>query len=489
MEKTNLKINLIFNTITQIMIYLTPLIVAPYISRVLLPEGVGQYSHAFSYVFYFSTAISLGFSSAGINKIAINRNEKEQYSKYFWAIMLEKFLLGIFFILIYFIFLFITKFDGKVNLNIGFALSIVLLNACIDVKFLFQGLEKFRVVSIVTMVTNILYAISIFLLVKDLNDILIYTILKSSIDLFINLILCFFSIKLIRKPKIDFDICKNIFKISLIFFLPTLLMTIGSQLDQTIVGVLCSDEEVGFYTQASKFPTLISNMTYSIAPVMLSRISYLYKGNLLNEVKSKLSKAFILAFFISIPCCIGLYSIGSIFIPTYFGDKFIPSIPILYILLINTIFSPLSSILINSYFYPTGKTFKLSLFLVCSLIGNILMTIFSIKILNLGGRGAALGTLLAEFILFISLFINTCKILDFKLIVSDLWKILISSFMIFLVIYLINLILNFSPLINVIFDIFIGVLVYCLITLITKEMFVTQILNNIIYKFKSKFNN
>ncbi len=488
-NKANLKTNLIFNTITQLIIYLTPLIVSPYISRVLLPEGIGQFSHASSYAFYFSAAISLGYASAGINKIAINRNDSQEYSKCFWAIMLEKLLLSILSISLYFIILCTTKFDGKVDFNVGYSLVIVLINACLDIKFLFQGLEKFRIISIITMISNFLYMVCIFLFVKNTNDVLIYTIFKSSIDLIINLFLWILAIKLVNRPTIDFNICWQVFKTSLIFFLPSLLMSIGTQLDQTIIGALCSDAEAGYYTQASKFPTLISNMTYSIAPVMLSRISFLYQEKKLDEVKNKMSKAFTLAFFISVPCCVGLYAIGSNFIPLYFGDEFSQSIPILYILLINTLFSPLSSILINSYFYPTKQTRKLTLFLFFSLVGNILMTVLGIAVFNLGGRGAALGTLMAECLLFGCLLACACNALDFKLILKDLWKILLAAATIFASIYLINFVLDFNEWVNLIIDISIGIMAYLVVTLITKETFIMQIFNSFVFRIKSSKNN
>lgn len=488
-KNTNLRTNLIFNTLTQFVIYLTPLIVAPYISRILLSSGIGQYSHAYSYVYYFSVAISLGFSATGINKIAANRNDKELYSKYFWAILFEKMLLTVISVSLYFVILSSTKFDGKVDFNVGCALVIVLIDSCLDIKFLFQGLEKFKMISIITMVSNLMYGISVFLFVKNENDVLIYTIMKSSFSFFIDLALYLPAVRLIAKPKTDVRASIQVFKTSLIFFLPTLLLSIGGQLDQTIIGALCSDAEVGYYTQAIKFPTLISNLTYSIAPVMLSRISFLYQENKLEEIKTKISQAVNLALFISIPCCIGLYSIGNLFIPLYFGDDFLSSIPILYILLINTLFSPLSSILINSYFYPTKQTFKLTIFLVCSLIGNIAISIFCITSLNLGGKGAAFGTLTAEFILFMCLLICSCKALNFKLIFKDLWKIVLSSFVMFFLIYFINKVVPFNNLINVFIDVIVGIFSFSFLGLITREYFFIQFLKSLKCRLRSILNH
>jgi len=82
-KKESLKANVVFSLLSQLVCYLAPLIVSPYISRVLGPTGIGSYSYAYSYVYYFSSAISFGFSSFGIKKISENRKSKEKLSQVF----------------------------------------------------------------------------------------------------------------------------------------------------------------------------------------------------------------------------------------------------------------------------------------------------------------------------------------------------------------------------------------------------------------------
>ena len=50
----NIKKNYVLNLIYQITAILLPLIVTPYIARVLLPEGVGVYSFCFAIITYFT---------------------------------------------------------------------------------------------------------------------------------------------------------------------------------------------------------------------------------------------------------------------------------------------------------------------------------------------------------------------------------------------------------------------------------------------------
>ena len=59
LPKKSLKVNFIFNFISQILNLILPLITAPYIARVLLEEGIGQFSYAFSIITYFTLPFSI----------------------------------------------------------------------------------------------------------------------------------------------------------------------------------------------------------------------------------------------------------------------------------------------------------------------------------------------------------------------------------------------------------------------------------------------
>jgi O-antigen/teichoic acid export membrane protein len=75
-KQKNLKLNIIFNAIYQIFVLIVPFITSPYVSRVLLPQGVGSYSLALSWVTYFSTVAAFGFLDYGTTILAMHRNDK-----------------------------------------------------------------------------------------------------------------------------------------------------------------------------------------------------------------------------------------------------------------------------------------------------------------------------------------------------------------------------------------------------------------------------
>ena len=53
--KRNIKKNYIFNLSYQLLLIIVPLLVTPYISRVLTASAIGQYSFSFSIITYFKS--------------------------------------------------------------------------------------------------------------------------------------------------------------------------------------------------------------------------------------------------------------------------------------------------------------------------------------------------------------------------------------------------------------------------------------------------
>jgi len=486
MNKTNFKANIIFSFISRLVIYLTPLFVAPYLSRVLGAEGIGIYSHAYSFVYYFFSAIGFGFSSCGINKIAEYRNDKEKYSAYFWTTF---FLRSIFFVIataVYILILVVNGFGHKVDLNIGLALLLVLISSLLENLFLFQGLEIFLIPSIGDCLVNIGYAVCIFCFVKNSSDVLLYTILKSAMNVVLYLGTSIISFHYLNKPKILWHSIGALLKESSLFFLPTILMSLGSQLDQSFIGSFCTEAEVGYYQQASKLPNIVSSLTYAISPVMLSRISYLYHEKKYDEIKEKITKGLTLALFISVPACVGLYSTGQLLLPLYFGEEFSASVVIMYILLPVCILSPIDSILINAYYYASKRNKYLTLSLAFAITSNIAATIINILVFNMGGKGAALGTLIAEIVLFTFLIIGAIKAVNFSKIGSDVWKILLGSGFVAFASTPCCYFLPVLPVYRVIISVLIGVLIYAITMLVTKEKIFCFILEGIKAKLKKQ---
>ena len=84
MSESNIKKNILFNSIYQLTNILVPLVTLPYLSRVLHAEGLGEYTFAYSVAYYFYIFIRLGLHSYGNRTIAYVKDDSRKLSKVFF---------------------------------------------------------------------------------------------------------------------------------------------------------------------------------------------------------------------------------------------------------------------------------------------------------------------------------------------------------------------------------------------------------------------
>ena len=99
MKKVNK--NFMYNMVYQILLYIIPLIVTPYISRVLGAENIGIYSYTYSIVTYFMLLTLLGINNYGTRNIARNHKNREKLSFTFSSIYYLQIIMGVIMLVIY----------------------------------------------------------------------------------------------------------------------------------------------------------------------------------------------------------------------------------------------------------------------------------------------------------------------------------------------------------------------------------------------------
>ena len=105
-----LRINFIFNFITQLITVVTPLIISPYISRVFDVNLIGDYNYCYSIVSIFGLFANMGISVYGVTLLAKVRDQKEERTKAFFELFGIKLIFAVLATIVYLILIF-TVFD------------------------------------------------------------------------------------------------------------------------------------------------------------------------------------------------------------------------------------------------------------------------------------------------------------------------------------------------------------------------------------------
>lgn len=318
-KQVSLKFNLFLNMIYEILIIITPLITAPYISRVLQPDGVGINSYTTSLLTFFTLFAALGTASYGKRVIASLRNNIKDYSKAFWEIeLITVFTTGI----CLFIWIIFSLFY-KTYRSYMLVLSFTLISTLFDISWLFGGLEKFQYIVSVNSICKIISIFCIFFFVREKNDVLLYTAIISLSTLIGTVTMWLFLPKQIVKSKIDFNSIKKHFKGTLIYFAPAVATSLYTILDKTLIGIITtSDSENGYYEQATKVINIVKSVCFNaINGVMMARASFLFSQNNIEKFHELRDTTYNLTSFLSVGASFGILGVARDFVPMFFRKR------------------------------------------------------------------------------------------------------------------------------------------------------------------------
>lgn len=390
------KKNLGYQTIYQILNTCLPLITSPYLARVLGSEKQGIFSYTQSIVNYFTLIAMLGVVNYGSRTIAICHDNFNERSNNFWNIYAVQVIASYLSILGYITYLIWTC---RENIIIATIQGLYLIGSLIDVNWLFFGVEKFKT----TVTRSILIRISsvalILLCVKSPDDLWKYAVIMAGSTFFSNAVLWLFvpkeidirAVKLIKWGQIKKHIKPNI-----ILFIPLLAMSVYHIMDKTMLGLLSTYDEVGYYYNADKIINIPIGIITGVGTVMLPRMTALIDENKINETNKLFSLSVESVFVVSTAMACGIACISNEFTPFFFGKGFEPCIILIMILSPVLIIKGLSQTSRMQYLIPSHKEkiFIQSVFLGAAV--NLLVN--AILISRLGAMGAVIGTLVAELV-------------------------------------------------------------------------------------------
>ena len=476
MKKASVSKNYLFNLAYHLISIFAPLIVVPYVSRILGASGMGVFGYTISIVTYFVLFGSLGLSLYGQREIAFVQNDKEKRSKVFFELMIIK-CISIPIVGLIFYFVFCRTGEYALYYRI---LLLELVGNLVDISWLYQGLEDFKKVFVRNIIIKLLYVVCSFVFVKTKDDIGIYLLIYSlstllgSLTLFINLN------KIIEKPN-KIELKKHI-KPLLKLFIPQIAIQVYVVLDKTMIGFILKDmSEVGYYEQAQKIIKVVLSLVTAISTVMMPRIAACYAENDKDKIKEYLFKTFNYAFIISIPMVFGILAISSKFVPSFFGEGYWQTVYIMNIMSIIIVFISLSNIIGVQYLLPTKREKGYTTSVVIGAIVNVILNFLLIS--KFKSYGAAISTVIAELSVTCVQFYFIRKDFNIKDILKLSKNYIFAGFIMFIICFFFNKAEFVRRTFIIILEIIIGTVSYFGILLLMKDKFLLDIYNTKIKKY------
>ena len=376
----------------EILIYIAPLITAPYIARVLGTSGTGIYSYTFSIASYFVIAIQLGVNIYGRREIA-SKLTPEERAKTFWSIFSCLFISFLICSVAYYVVLSFSSENMKKYLIWQY---LMLIAGWLDIGWFFFGIEQFKLAVSRNIVVKFFSLVLVFLLIHSENDVLRYVILMATTNVISVLVMWLALPKYLKKEKVTLRDISIHLKPLLVLAVPMISIQLYSLTDKVFLGLMMDLDAVGIYENMYKLSRVPVALITTMGTVLLPRITNLLAMGKDKETYNYIDKSLSLTLIIASACGFGLIAISPRLVPWYYGVEFSSGIPVLQVLSIVLLIIAWGNVFRNQYIIPRKLDNIYLVSVVAAAIINILFNLFFIPLW--GVVGAAIASVLSELV-------------------------------------------------------------------------------------------
>lgn len=408
----SLKKNFIYQTGYQVLATALPLITTPYINRVLGAEQLGTYTYVANIANYFTIFAMLGFNNYGSKMIAATKHNENELAHTFSSIRKLQCLMATVVVAIYLLFISLCIPEHK---SLYFIESLWIINCFIDINWFFWGMEKVKLTVNRNLIIKLITLLGVFIFVRSRNDILIYAFILVIGTILSDIYLISQVKKYVKGTKTTFYEMIAHIKPCIALFIPIVAMSIYQQMDKTMLGVLSTYEQVGYYSSVDKIVNIPLGIITGLGTVSLPRIVSLISENKIMEYKKVVEKSISLVMFMCSAIAFGILAVSQEFVPLFFGREFLPCVSLVSFLTFVIFFKAISTVLVNQILIPNDNE---KYYIISVFIGAFINLILNYSLIRkFDAVGAVYATLISELIVcFIQIFIcfnylNTLKII------------------------------------------------------------------------------
>ena len=395
--------NFFFLSLLQITNYIFPIITFPYLVRVLGIERFGLLAFATAVIAYFNIFVDYGFNLTATKEVSIHRNDKQKLNEIFSSVLIIKsiFLVISFIILTVIVFSF-TKF--KEHYIIYYLTFGTVLGHVLFPQWFFQGLEQMKYITLMNILSKMIYTISIFIFIHTANDVWKVPLLNSLGFILAGMV----ALSIIKKDfEIDFilpniQILKRYILEGWHIFLSNVAISLYTISTIFILGLFTNNIIVGYYAAADKIRSAFQGILGPISQTIYPHIVHKVKISKEQAIKF-IRNAAILISILGTTLSLVLFLFADFWVELFLGEKYTRSIAVLQIIA----FLPLIVGLSNIFGIQTMVTFGMKKhFSKVIILGSILNIILSIILVPLYFEiGSAISVITVETFITILMFI------------------------------------------------------------------------------------
>lgn len=384
----SLKKNFAYKSILTVSTYIIGFVTFPYIARVLGVEKIGIVNFVDNVINYFLLFATMGISILGVREIASVSDDIEKRSKIFAN------LLGlslVFSTVVIFILLLCISYIPQLHkyqllLYVGVA---KILFSTFLIEWFYTGMEDFHYVTIRSIIVKVIYVISIFCLIKDSNDYVLYFVLTTG-TIILNAIINMVYVHRFINFRFKDLFSVQYVKVNLALGIYLILNSMYSTFNVIFLGFVSNNAQVGYYTTAFKLYSIVLAFFSAYTAVMLPRMNILLAKNDQNVFNKLIEKSFSVIYTFSIPLIIFGMILASDIISVLAGEGFEESVAPMIIIMPAILAVGISQILAVQIVTPLKKDKVLLFASIAGAASGLILNIFLVPIFKSIGTSITL---------------------------------------------------------------------------------------------------
>lgn len=256
--KNDLFKNISSLALIQVGNYIIPLLIVPYISRIIGIENYGKLEYARTIVLYFTIFLDYGFNLTATREISIHRDNKAKVNKIVTNTYIAK---GLLFLLSILVFAPLVSINSSLN-SLSLLLWVTFLinfgNFLFPLWF-FQGVEKIASIAKINFIIKLLVVASVIFFIKEKADYWKYNLFLSLAQVCIGVYSIYILLVKyhIRFIKTTLKAILNKFKEGFKVFFSTILVSCFVSYAFILLKDVGTEMDVGAYSTANKLAMTI----------------------------------------------------------------------------------------------------------------------------------------------------------------------------------------------------------------------------------------
>lgn len=387
----SIKRNFIYSASYQILNILVPLVTTPILARTIGAEGNGVFSYTQSIANYFVLFAQLGITNYGVREIARCGIDRELRSQTFADLFGMSFTWGCLVVAAYFIYSFLF---GIAYFPVMLIWSCWVIGSVLDVTWLLNGCEEFKVPMIRSACTRLAGMATIVLFVRSQSDVWIYVSAIAAPFLLNALLVWPFVSKYVDTRKPTLNGALSHIKPNLLLFIPVVAVSLYTLLDKVMLGVFGGMTQTGLYDYAEKVSKMPLAVVTALGAVVLPRMTDVISSGKREEAKRLVSVTMWFMECVSLGICFGIIAVARDFCFLFFGYGYSGCIPLMQTMAIIVPLISATNVIGVQYLVPSGRDRQYTISVLFGAAVNVVINLLFIA--EFGAMAAAVATVAAE---------------------------------------------------------------------------------------------